>query len=112
MLKKTLIAASAITSGLLLTSCTGFAVRALTDITYLHEAAGDYVREIHGVRQFIRQECKASLVREIDTLKQNGDEKALRELLAKNYPGLVTVDIVSQARENPEGILSKAPGCN
>jgi len=84
---------------------------AITDAVYLHEAAGAYVREVHGLRQFIRKECQASLVREIEALKRAGDESALREMLAENYPELVTVDVLRQARDDPAGILSQAPGC-
>jgi hypothetical protein len=104
--------AALILAGLLLGGCAGTAARIATDAAYLHETAGAYVREIHAFRQFIRAECKASLVREIDTLRQDGDEAKLRATLAGNYPGLVSVDGIMQAQEDPAGILATAPGCN
>ena len=92
---------------LALGGCAEFLARGITDATYLHVTAGTYVREVHGFRQFIRQECRASLVREIEAMKRAGDEAALRKMLAENYPDLVTVGLFKSS----EGILSKAPGC-
>lgn len=93
---------------LLLGGCaTEFFARAITDATYLHVRAGEYVRGVHDLRQFIREECQASLVREIEDLKRAGDEAGLRKMLAENYPPLVTVGMFKSS----EGILSKAPGC-
>ena len=100
-----------ILASLLLGGCAESLARLVTDATYLHEAASAYVREVHGTRQFIRQECRASLVREIEGLKRAGDEEALRKMLAENYPALVTIDVLKAARDDPAGILSKAPGC-
>ena len=97
---------------LLLTGCGETLARLTVDVTYLHEAAGNYVREIHGFRQFIRAECKASLVREIDTVRQEGDEAALRALLSRNYPGLVSLEVIAQAQEGASAVLATAPGCN
>ena len=95
----------------LLGGCAETAARFFQQGVYLHEAAAAYVREVHAFRQWVRVECKASLVREIDTLKDAGDEPALRALLTKNYPGLVTFDIIDAARDDPTGILAAAPGC-
>ena len=94
---------------LLLGGCvsTEFLARAITDATYLHVRAGEYVRGVHDLREFIREECQASLVREVEALKRAGDESALRKMLAESYPPLVTVGMFKSS----EGILSKAPGC-
>jgi hypothetical protein len=81
------------------------------DAAALYEAARAYTVEVHDLRRFIRAECRASLVREIDDLVEAGDEAALRAMLASNYPGLVTVDIIAEARADPGGVLAHAPGC-
>ena len=96
---------------LLLGGCAEGLARLVTDASYLHETASAYVRETHNLRQWIRSECRASLVREIEALKRAGDEPALREMLAENYPGLVTIDVLKSARDDPAGILAQAPGC-
>lgn len=97
--------------GLLLSGCAETAARFVQEGAYLHETADRYVREVHEFRQWIRQECRASLVREIEALRQAGDEEALRAMLAEHYPGLVTIDVLKEARDDPTGILSRAPGC-
>ena len=96
---------------LFLGGCAEWAARLMEDAAYLHQSGRAYVFETHDLRRFIREECKASLVREIDTLKLSGDEAALRQMLAANYPGLVTTSIIDEARENPSSILAEAPGC-
>ena len=98
---------------LLLGGCIGpeFLARLMTDAAYLQVTASEYVREVHDLRQFIRQECRASLMREVDKLKLTGDETALREVLAGSYPDLVTVGLYKAARGDQEGVLARAPGC-
>ena len=98
---------------LLLSGCIGgeFFARMVADAAYLQVTASEYVREVHALRQLIRQECRASLMREVDKLKQAGDETALREVLAKSYPDLVTVGLYKAARSGQKGALSRAPGC-
>lgn len=96
---------------LLLGGCETFISRAIVDAAYLQVTASGYVREVHGLRQLIRQECRASLMREVDKLKLTGDEQALREVLANSYPDLVTVGLYKTARGDQEGALSRAPGC-
>ena len=94
---------------LALGGCAETGARLLTDATYLHESASAYVREIHDLRRFVRAECRASMVREIDSLREEGDETVLRRMLAANYPGLVTVDIITG--DDLTGVLSSPPGC-
>ena len=96
---------------LLLGGCADWAARWLVDSAALYEAARAYVVENNDQRRFIRAECKASLVREIDTMVVAGDEPALRKMLAGHYPDLVTVDIIKKARADPGGALADAPGC-
>ncbi len=96
---------------MLLGGCAEWMARLSVDSAALYEASRAYVTEIHDLRRFIRSECRASLVREIDDLVEAGDEAALREILVKNYPGLVTVDIIAEARADPRGVLAHAPGC-
>ena len=98
---------------LVLGGCMGgdFLARAYIDAAYLQITASDYVREVHALRQMIRQECEASLLRSIHELRDANDEEGLRKLLAKSYPDLVTVGMFKAARDDQESILSKALGC-
>ncbi len=96
---------------LLLTGCAETVAKLAVDASYLHDTASNYVREVHSFRQFIRAECKASLVREIDQVRQERDEAALREVLRRHYPGLVSVDLFMNLRDDPNSILADALGC-
>ncbi len=96
----------------LLGGCAETLARVTTDAAYLHEAASEYVREQHQARQNIRQECRASVAREIQQLIEAGDEPALREMLRSAYPPLVTMDIIGRAMDNDGNtFLSEPPGC-
>lgn len=105
--------AFALVALLALPGCIGgeFLARLLVDAQYLQVTASEYVRGVHALRQRIRQECEASLMRSVDELKAEKDETALRALLAKSYPDLVTVSLYKAARSDEEGALSRAPGC-
>ncbi len=96
---------------LLLGGCADWAARWIVDSAALYESGRAYVVEIHDQRRFIRAACRASLVREIDKMIKADDESALREMLARNYPDLVTVDIIKKARADQGGVLAHAPGC-
>ncbi len=96
---------------LALGGCETYIARAMMDAAYLQEAASSYVREVHALRQWIREECLASLVRETESLKRAGGEVALRKMLAESYPSLVTAGVVKSARDDQAGILAQAPGC-
>ena len=78
----------------LLTGCIEWAARGIMNAEYLATAAENFVREQHETRQWIRVECSDSLKREMDILKQTGDEAAIRELLGSHYPDLVSVELV------------------
>ncbi len=99
----------AVLSLVLLNGCTGTLVRLVQQGDYLHQAADEYVRDVHDMRRWIRQECRASLQRQINELRKGEDEQGLRAVLARNYPPLVTFDVLADARDDPTGILSKPP---
>jgi len=96
---------------LLLGGCAGQAAKAIAFGTYLEDSAISYVKETHDLRKFVREECRASLVREIEELRQSGSEQDLRVMLASIYPKLVTIEIVTTARDNPGNLLSRPLGC-
>ena len=96
---------------LLLGGCAEWAARWVVDSAALYESGRAYVQEIHDQRRFIRSACRASLVREIDNLIVADDEAALRKVLASNYPPLVSLGLIAEARDDPGGLLSHVPGC-
>ena len=99
-------------TGLLMSGCIGWTARLIEDAAYLHQSGRAYVMEIHDLRRDIRRECWASVMREADSLRgEGGDEAAFRAMMAKNYPGLVTLDAVKAARGDATDVLTKAPGC-
>jgi len=83
----------------------------MEDAAYLHASGRAFVIESHDLRRFIRAECRASLVRQIEQMKNDGNEEALRKMLASHYPGLVTLNAIRAAREDTADVLAKAPGC-
>ncbi|KKK87560.1 hypothetical protein LCGC14_2752030 [marine sediment metagenome] len=89
----------------------GLTVSSCQDAAYLHQASRNFVIERHTFRQWIRAECRASLVRDLEKLQKEGNESGVRALLAANYPGLVTFDIIDAARQDLTGTLSKPSGC-
>ncbi len=103
--------AIAIGLALVLGGCAETIARAAVDAAYLHDAASDYVRETHVLRQAIRKACRASVERDIQRLIEAGEEAALRSMLRDVYPPLVTMDIIDSALEGRSSILSEPPGC-
>ena len=95
----------------LLTGCVGFGAQAISTGNYLAGVADAFMREQHANRQWIRKECLASLIREVDKLKQKDNEAAVRELLGQHYPDLVTVSILKSLKKDPEGIAGYANIC-
>lgn len=82
----------------LLTGCVEWAARGIMNAEYLATAAENFVKEQHRTRQWVRAECLESLVREIDDLKQTGNEAAVRELLGSHYPDLVIVELAKSGQ--------------
>ena len=97
---------------LLLGGCAEWVARWMDDLAYLHYSGRAYVMETHDLRRWIRTECRASLVREIEQAKLDGDEASIRTLLAGHYPGLVTLDAIRAARGDKANVLAQAPGCD
>ncbi len=97
----------------ILTACTGTIAKFKTEADYLHEAGDQYVRWVHDFRRWIREECKASVTREVETKKndENITEYDIRKFLREVHPKLVTFDIIDQAKKDPSKILAYPPGC-
>ncbi len=98
---------------LTLNACVGTLAKLKTEADYLHEAGDQYVRWVHEFRKWIREECKASVTREVDEKKANKEitESAIRKFLREVHPKLVTFDIIDQARKDSTKILAYPPGC-
>lgn len=95
-----------------LTSCVGVGASMITKAAYLDERADAYVRSVHDLRLYIRDECRASLIREVDILKKEGKEAELRKMLGSVYPPLVTFGIIADAQDGGvQSILVSPIGC-
>ncbi len=97
---------------LLFGGCGDILARAVVDAAYLHEAASDRVREQHERRKYIRQECYASVDRDILRMIEEKKEVEVRRLLREAYPPLITTAIIDRALEGRSDILTGPPGCN
>ena len=96
---------------LFLFGCAEVSARAIQEAAYLARVADDYVKEQHETRQWIRGECKASLVRQVEDLKRTGDEIAVRALLSKYYPAPITIALITKIRNAPNSLLTNAEIC-
>ena len=83
---------------LLLTGCAEWAARAVTNADYLADSAEAYVSENHNDRRWVRETCRASLRAEIAELQKEGKHAEIRDLLARQYPPLVTFDLLDQVQ--------------
>lgn len=95
----------------LLTGCADavlMSARWVNELSSVQQAGFDRREEIYTFRSWIRTKCKASLERSAFVLEVKGDEKGLRELLAKHYPGLILPTLVKQS----ENIGETAPECS
>ncbi len=97
---------------LFLTSCVEVGSRLIEDAAYLHQSGRDYVREVHDFRRWVRAECRAILVREVEDLQKSGQYEEARKRLVYVYPDLVTIDMARQSSDDPTGILASPFGCN
>ncbi len=99
-------------TGLLLSGCVQTGATLSAEATYLLGAAIDYTHRVHDKRRSIEEQCWLSVMREIDVLRKNGGtEQAVRVLLLKSYPELVTLALLKKIRDDPNSILSLPPGC-
>ena len=94
---------------LVLGGCAQTGATLTAESAYLLQASIDYVHRTHDKRRLIESECWRSVLREIDSLK--GNEQAIRALLLEVYPQPVSLALIKQARDDPDGILSQPPGC-
>ena len=88
----------------------------MVDANAIYMDAVNFRNEVVEFRKFIRRECKESLDRSIEKIKQSDDteediEEKLRKYLAKYYVQPVTIELIKEIQDNPNGILSKAMGC-
>ncbi len=94
-----------------LTGCAGVAARAIQHAAYLDTVASEFVREIHDFRRWIREQCKASLTREIDKLRTLNDEPGLRKLLSANYPKPITFELIKAIKDGDITDILISSGC-
>ena len=96
---------------LLLGGCAEWAARAVTNADYLADSAEAWVSENHGDRRWIRETCRAALRAEVAELQKGGKHAEIRALLARQYPTLVTFDLIDQVQdgEAPFGSLINKP---
>ncbi len=84
---------------LLLGGCTEWMARAVTNADYLADSAEAYVRENHDDRRWVRETCRISLRAEIMELQKQGKYAEIRDLLAQQYPPLVTFELLDQVQD-------------
>lgn len=89
----------ALALALLLSGCAEYIARAVHDADYLADSAEAYVRENHDDRRWVRETCRASLRAEVAELQKKGNHAAVRVLLGKQYPPLVTFDLLDQIQD-------------
>lgn len=80
---------------LLLGGCAEFAARAVGNAAYLAESSEDYVREVHDDRRWIRERCRELVREQINALIGEGKYDEARQLLANQYPSLVTFQLIN-----------------
>ena len=97
---------------LLLGGCADWYARAVMSAATVYQDGVDYRAENNADRRWIRAQCRSSLERQIERAEKNEDtEDSIREVLLTHYPGLVSLDAIADARDDPTGILSHAPIC-
>jgi hypothetical protein len=96
-------------SPLTLSGCIEAGARLVGEATYLADSASAYVREVHDLRRWIREQCFELLKTEIRVL--GDDTTKIRDLLRASYPSLVTVEIVRDVKDEPRSVLSVPAGC-
>ena len=94
-----------------LSGCAETAARLANDAADLHISISNYVRENHDLRREIRKYCWELVKLQARLLESRGEFGMAIELLKKNYPKPVTVEIVTDALNNPEELLSEPFGC-
>ncbi len=99
-----------------LSGCIQWVAQVAVDANVIYTDAVNLRNEVVEFRKFIRRECKASLVRSIEKIKRSDDteediEEKLRQYLAKYYVQPITLAVIKEIKNDPEGVLSKAMGC-
>ena len=77
---------------LVLSGCVEAISRLAVEGAYLADSTSAYVREVHDLRRWIREQCFDLLKIEIRAL--GDDTGKIRQLLIDSYPPLVTVGVV------------------
>ncbi len=97
---------------LLLGGCADWYARAVMSAATVYQDGVDYRAENNADRRWIRAQCRSSLERQTERIKRDaGTEEDIRGILLAHYPGLVSLDAIADARDDPTGILSHAPIC-
>lgn len=87
--------------------CAGDIAGMMTDARSLQERARVAIGKNLDFRAWIRDECQASVKREIHEKIKDGDEEGARELLAEAYPPLAVVGLWKSSGRT----LSEVQGC-
>ena len=102
-----------ILAALLLGGCAEIGARWLADSAYLYQVGRDRLVGNHDLRRNLRRLIWESIIRDSERVKEGKPmaEVPYRAMLCKNYPNLVTVDLIKSARKSATDVLVKAPGC-
>ncbi len=93
----------------MMSGCAEPLARLAIDAADLHQATSDYVRENIAQRRYIRAECRASVVRQVETLRAKGNETDVQRVLRDNYPPLITMRIAKATIDGQHAELLEIP---
>jgi len=101
---------------LFLNGCGQWVAELMVDSNAIYMDAVNLRNEVVEFRKFIRRECKESLERSIEKIKQSDDteednEEKLRQYLAKYYVQPITIALIKEMLDDPNSVLTKAMGC-
>ena len=99
-------------AGLALGGCAELAATAINDARSLHDSAKGYVGAVHHTRREVRRLCWEMLMKEVDSLEDEGKYAEARRLLGANYPGLVSIDVVKKALNDADSLGAEPFGCD
>ncbi len=106
------IIATVLAAALSLGGCADWYARAVVSAATVYQDGVDYRAENNADRRWVRAQCRSSLERQIEKSKKNAESEAsIRKVLLEHYPGIVSLDALDDARDDPTGILSHALIC-
>lgn len=96
-----------------LAGCAGDLAMLRAEATYLLGAAIDIAHRTHDKRRTVEDLCWMSVLVTVAEIRadQAKTEADVRRFLRRVYPRLLTLGIVRQYRDDPDGIFAAPPGC-